>query len=312
MTLQTNKTMKHILKLLLTLFLTLGSTFSYASTNTVQVIVPFSAGGGYTIVSKHFEEFLLRKHKLNLVVNYKPGADGVVGTLEMANISKVNTSNTIGLTGLTTLASMTTTHPNVELEYVMVTHAPTMFFVSSNKVNIKTLEELENFLSTSKDQLKVGYGAMSQKILMQELVEKMKNVKQPLYVPYKGAGQAMIDLIGGHIDFMVVPGAVAKAQLDSNLIQLVATDYKTKQYTNKDVITNKYKNWKPLSTTGAVLPKDTSPETVNFWRSIFNEFMTDEISIKNMESDMFFFVKPQENDKHFRSEVLRIKNILTN
>ena len=302
--------MKHIVKSLITLCLLIGSTFNYASANTVQVIVPFSAGGGYTIVAKHFEEFLIRTKKSNLVVNYKPGADGVVGTLEMSNIPKANVSSTIGLTGLTTLAAMATSHPNVDLEYVMVTHAPTMFYVSSNKANIKTLDELEHFLTNSKEQLKFGYGALSQKVLMQELVGRMKNAKQPLYVPYKGAGQGMIDLIGGHIDFMIVPGAVAKAQLDSNLIQLTATDYKTKYYQNKDIISVKYKNWKPLSTTGAVLPKDTSPEIVRFWRNIFSEFVTDEISIKNMESDMYFFVQPQENDKHFRSEVSRIKNIL--
>jgi tripartite-type tricarboxylate transporter receptor subunit TctC len=304
--------MKHILKSLLALCLLLGATASYSNTDTLQVIVPFSPGGGYTTVAKHFEEFLIRKKKLNLVVNYKPGADGVVGTIEMSNPSKVNPSTTIGLTGLTTLASMATTHPTINFEYVMVTHAPTMFYVSSNKANIKSLGELEYVLTNSKEQLKFGYGAISQKVLMEQLVEKMKNAKQPLYVPYKGAGQGIIDLIGGHIDFMVVPGAVAKAQIDSNLIQLAATDYKTKYYQNKDVISIKYKDWKPLSNTGAILPKDTSPEMVRFWRNIFNEFMTDEISIKNMESDMYFFVKPQEDDKNFRGEVLRIKNIIAN
>lgn len=303
--------MTHILKSLISLCL-LIATFSYASTEPLQVIVPFSAGGGYTVVTKHFEDFLMRKKKASLVVNYKPGADGVVGTLEMTNASKVNTANTVGLTGLTTLASMTTSHPDVNYEHVMVSHAPIMFYVSSNKVNIKNLEELENYLTNSKEQLKFGYGAMSQKILMQELIERMKNAKQPLYVPYKGAGQGIIDLIGGHIDFMIVPGAVAKPQIDANSIQLVATDYKTKYYPTKDVISAKYKNWTALSTTGAILPKGTSPETVSFWRNIFAEFMTDEISIKNMESDMFFFMKPQESDKYFRSEVTRIKGVISN
>jgi tripartite-type tricarboxylate transporter receptor subunit TctC len=65
----------------------------------------------------------------------------------------------------------------------------------------------------------VGVGSINH--LAMELLNRQSGVSMT-HVPYRGGGPAVTDLLGGHVDMMLMSLALARAQLDAGTLKAVA------------------------------------------------------------------------------------------
>ncbi len=168
----------------------------------IRVIVPFTAGGAADIIARLMGARLTETFGQAVVVDTRPGGGTVLGTEIVARAHP--DGYTLGLLA-TSLALNVGLLPKLPYD-TMRDFAPVtlavdtpLIFVVPAALPVKTLPEL---IAMAKSQPnRVLYGSSGQGTSGHLAIELLsfKTGITMLHVPYKGAGQALIDLLGAQI-----------------------------------------------------------------------------------------------------------------
>lgn len=170
----------------------------------VQITVPFAPGGGVDILARIIASEL-QKQGMTAVVDNKPGAGG---TLAVAYVAGRPADGTALLMMNDSYSLAPAVYPKLSYDprkdiapVIGVAYAPMLVLVPAQSPH-KTLADL--VAAASKEPLNWGScGAGTDPHLAGEMLNqsfKMKNV----HVAYKGCGPALVDTLGGQLDFAVV------------------------------------------------------------------------------------------------------------
>lgn len=172
----------------------------------IRVVLPFSPGGGTDNITRIITEPLGKELGQSIVMDYKPGANTIIGGETVAHAAPD------GYTFLATLDMTATILPAVysklpfdpmkDLTPVSVlAHVPALF-VAHPSVPAQNMKELVAYSKRNPDKLNYGSAVLYGQVLGQQL--KTVSGLTYTYVPYKGAAEAVQALLGGHLDFMML------------------------------------------------------------------------------------------------------------
>ena len=188
------------------LALGMGSALAQSYPNRViTMVVPFSAGGPTDTVTRLVAESMSRDLGQQVNVENVGGAGGTLGAARVAKASPDGYTLLLHHIGMATSATLYRKLPFDALnsfEYVgLVTEVP-MVIVSKPNFEPKDLKSLIDYVKANKDKVNyahAGIGAASHLcgMLFQSAIQTPLTT-----VPYKGTGPAVIDLMGGQVDFM--------------------------------------------------------------------------------------------------------------
>jgi hypothetical protein len=120
---------------------------------------------------------------------------------------------------------------------------------------------------------------------------------------YKGAGQAVTDLLGGHIDMLFIPITVAKPLVDSNKLKILATS--KIQIKSIPTIESRYKQWKDIELHMFLLPNDTDSDAIKFWNSFLQDYLNNKDVREDFENNLAFTVP---FSKSFAEEIVKLNS----
>ncbi|HUD32097.1 MAG TPA: tripartite tricarboxylate transporter substrate binding protein [Variovorax sp.] len=110
--------------------------------------------------------------------------------------------------------------PLRDFEPITLVSANALVLVVRANLPIKTVEELIAYAKARPDQLNYGVGNSGNKVAV-GLLQSLTGISA-LEVPYKGASQAMLELVAGRLDFMVSDPLVADAFLRQGTLRALA------------------------------------------------------------------------------------------
>lgn len=292
------KTKKIASAVALSTLLSVISPYAYsfeATSKTVNVVIPFAPGGGVDQTFRHLQKYAADRG-INLVAIYKPGADGIIAMNELANMPKDGFNITVTTVGV--LAYNELKNPGREVTAITGIRDSIGAFVTHPNSPIKTLDDLDKAVKRG-DNLKYGYGAPGQRMMLDQLFELAKSPSTPIMASYKGGGPVINDLLGGHIDIAQVPFSIVKAHVDSGKLRLLALTRSKVEGYDVPMIENKYKRWKEFDGFAVATPKDADPEAVKFWTEFLKAYVNDKQVQRDFANDLTiispFGVKPVED-----------------
>ncbi len=192
----------------------------------IRLIVPFPPGGGTDIVGRTIAGKLSDTVKWTLVVENKPGAGGNLGVEQAVKAPADGYTLVIGQTS--NLAINPTLYPKLPYDplkdlspIALVVSAPVVLVVAADS-RYKSLSDL--VAAAKRDPGAVtfaspGNGTVSH--LAGELLQRAAGVKFT-HVPYKGASQAMTDLLGGQVQSFLSSVPSALAQIKGGRLRAIA------------------------------------------------------------------------------------------
>jgi tripartite-type tricarboxylate transporter receptor subunit TctC len=185
---------------------------------TVRIIVPQTAGGATDTFARSIGQKLSERWKQPVVIENRAGAGGVIGTESVAK------APADGYTLLVTYEGSQAINPslyeNLPFDTVkdftpIATIAVTPFLlIVGPQTRAKTFQEFLSLARANPDQLNYGSaGNGSVNHLLGEMLKVEADIRIT-HVPYKGAPQAISDVIGGHLDsaFASAPSVIAAVQ----------------------------------------------------------------------------------------------------
>jgi tripartite-type tricarboxylate transporter receptor subunit TctC len=196
----------------------------------LRLIVPFVAGGGTDLLARlvapRFSEALGQQ----VVVDNRGGAGSVLGTQLLAK--SVPDGYTLGMMDTAfainpALADKLPYDAGRDFTFVAIVATSPSLLVANPGLKLRTIQEL--VAAAKKNPGKITFGSAgvgSSNHLSSEMLKTAAKIDL-LHVPYKGAGAAIIEVIGGHADLtIVVPGAVLAQIQAGTLVPLAITGKK--------------------------------------------------------------------------------------
>jgi tripartite-type tricarboxylate transporter receptor subunit TctC len=191
------------------IFLVLAAAVAHAQPDypvkPIKVILPYAAGQSGDVVLRNLAEPIGREAGMPVVIENKPGASGFLAAQAVATALP---------DGYTVLVGSNTTHaanaamfkklpydPLRDFTPVTLLNKGALMFVVAATSPITSAEDL--LARTRRAPGTLTYGAASSSTRMSgEMFQQIGNV-EVRFVPYKGAPQAVTDLLGGAVDFVI-------------------------------------------------------------------------------------------------------------
>jgi tripartite-type tricarboxylate transporter receptor subunit TctC len=193
----------------------------------VNVVLPFSAGGGTDILARAWADKLGKIWNQSVVIENKPGASGNLGTEVVAD------AKPDGYTLLMTTNATIVINPQLNPEEVnydpqkdlepitMVASVPFLLLVNPGS----PAKTIQDFIQIAKDKpgelncasSGIGGGAH----LALELLKSMAGV-DIVHVPYKGGNEGFIALMGNHVDCLIVSVLTSTSYIQQGQVRALA------------------------------------------------------------------------------------------
>ncbi len=221
--------MNHFARLVLLLCLGCATALTHAQSfpnKTLRIVIGFPPGGGIDIVARILAPKLGEALGQQVLVDNRPGANGVVG---MDSVAKAPPDgHTVFLGTLGNLAVNPSFYPNLpfnfETQFVPVTQLASVAFVLYANLNLAAKNAAE-FIALAKSkpgQLNYsssGNGGLPH--LAGELFDVAAGIKT-VHVPYKGSAAGLTDLIGGQVQFTFEAAVIGLPHLKTGKLRAVA------------------------------------------------------------------------------------------
>jgi tripartite-type tricarboxylate transporter receptor subunit TctC len=192
--------------------LALAATTAHAQADNfpdkpITLVVPYSPGGGSDNIARATANFLSQHWKQSVIVENKPGADGVIATRQVMRAAPDGYTMLISIPAIAALKYINKSldaDPLVELRPVsMLASGPTGIVVKSG-TNIQSIDDLKRVCGKNPASCSWASGEPFTLLAGTGLVEKM-GLGGMTNVRYAGTSAAVNDIIGGRVT-MVVTG----------------------------------------------------------------------------------------------------------
>jgi tripartite-type tricarboxylate transporter receptor subunit TctC len=209
--------------------ISLLATLAFAQdypTRPVKLVVPQATGSGGDIVARLMADHMSKDLGQTVFVDNKPGANGIVGSADVAHAAP--DGYTIELTSVSIAAFNQFMYKSVpydamkDFTYIAPVADASFLVVASTKSGIKTWDDFVKKAKANPDTLTFGSaGAGNSTHLYMEMIGRKAGLKLR-HIPYKGSAPALMSIVAGETDVMVVPTVVAFAQLQAGKLVALA------------------------------------------------------------------------------------------
>ena len=279
----------------------------------IRFVVPYGAGGPGDAVARLVGTGLAKRLGQSVVIDGRPGASTIVGTEIVAKAPPDGYS----------ILTISTTHAVNPAIYKKLPYDPirdfapvtlmvaTPFVLCVNpKVPANSVRELVALAKTKPQGLAYGSGGTGSSLhLTAELFSSQAGIRM-LHVPYKGAGPAFIDLIGGQVQIVFSSTVSSLPHVKSGQVRALAVTSLKRASAAPDVPTlaeSGFPGFESSSWFGVLAPAKTPAEIVlKLQQEIAQVLKTPEVRevLTNLGAEPSG-MSPDEFGKYFRAEIAK-------
>lgn len=233
----------------------------------IKIVVPTSAGSGSDTTARFFGEQLAAALGQSVVIENKPGANGVIAAMAVKQAPPDGYTLFLGTNTHMAVNPIVVKDlpydPVKDFKFVSGLARGMMIFVAPPNSKLKNAADLVNAARTSAQQLSVGsYTAGFQ--LSAAWFASVSGTRH-VYVPYRGAPEVFTALMGDQLDWAVSDLIAAVPQVKSGKLKAIAVSGDKRHPDSPDVPTLKesgYPEYVNYTWTSMVIRADT-PEAVS-------------------------------------------------
>ncbi len=204
----------------------------WVPTQTIEMVIPFSAGGGSDIFARKIVEIIETKKlcPVNIIPNNKPGGSGVVGYTYLN--SKGDSPYYIATTSSSFYSQPLSNNSPLSCydDFSFVSHLckdPTLIAANPAR-GFKNLQNMIDFAKANPGVLKYGgTGNVSDDAILMHMLNELSGIKL-VYVPYDSGAEVLAAILGGHIDLCgMSPSEAGEHLISGSLVSLaVSADHR--------------------------------------------------------------------------------------
>jgi tripartite-type tricarboxylate transporter receptor subunit TctC len=197
---------------------------SPAAADTIRLITPFAAGGPADQLARLLAQELPARLHADVVVDNRGGGGGAIGTEAVARATPDGKTLLLGSLGShvisATLRAQLTYDPLQSFDPLVLIGSVPSVLVVAPQLGVNSLAEL---IARAKES-NLSYGSAGPGTTMNiagELLNTLGGIKIA-HVPYRGAGPAINDLLGGHVHVVIADFPVLLPLINNHSVRALA------------------------------------------------------------------------------------------
>jgi tripartite-type tricarboxylate transporter receptor subunit TctC len=192
--------------------------------DAVKIVTPFAAGGPADMLARLLAQELNPRLAADVIVENRGGGGGSIGTEAVARAPADGKTLLVGSLGSHVISP--NLHPGLSYNpataftpVALIGSVPSVLVIAPN-VKADTLAELVALAKRAN----LKYGSAGPGTTMNISGEMLKAAAgiRATHVPYRGAGPAVNDLLGGHIDFLIADFPVLLPLITAKSVRALA------------------------------------------------------------------------------------------
>jgi tripartite-type tricarboxylate transporter receptor subunit TctC len=306
----------NIKKILTILILVPAIAFAWQPSKPITVIYPNGPGAGNEISFKIVADIVERNTGTKFVSEHRPGVDGNIATNHFATVA--NDGHTVSVPACNSQwVTAEIWYPQMikynifEFEPVAnIARSPLAFWATPTS-RINTPEELINEIRSKQRPINFAIGGGGHKLAVEYLTTKLNVPGDRVETAmYKGPAQALLDVMGGHVEFGVTPVAVGYPHLMAGKLKLIGIAGEVplrgmeKIPLMKDYMPglNIYGCW------NIILPKGTPKDVQDWYRTNFVPAINSKEARVKFEENQMFVTPSEHTAEGLNSSMMRLRN----
>ncbi len=312
--------MKRLLTLLLALALPGGAALAAYPEKPIRLIVGFAPGGPGDLSARMIGERITDALKQPVIVENRPGSNGAIAVQAVLSAPADGYTLLLGTTGTLTIA------PAImkKLSYdTLRDFAPvgsvisySYLLVTRNALPVTSLKELVAHAKQNPGKVTFtspGVGTVNH--LGMENFAMLTGIKM-VHVPYKGDSEALVDVMGGHVDTGFISFSLTAPQAKAGKLRALAVSAPERSAIMPDTPTVReagVAGFDLLPWTGLMAPSATPPEAIATLNAAINAGLRHPAMVKRMDELGYLPLvnTPESFRKLIESELARWRSVAT-
>ena len=301
--------------LFFSLFLSM-SCYAWEPTKPINVLIGFSPGSGNELSFRGISSIIEKSNpKINFIIENKPGADGVIAMNEF--VKKPNDGYHIYIPshqGIWVTAEYfnksAVKYTLDDFEYVVSIAKSPLALIAFSGSEVNSVPDFLNKIKTTSKPITIAAGSGAHKLAFSYMTTKVPvNTDLVKTVGYKGPAQAGQDVAGGHVEFGIIPIAVAAGIAKTGKIKILGL------CSEKPILgidaplmnawvpgMNVYAAW------GIILPRNTDSQIQKWYVDTFAKTIRSTEAKRFFDDNFMFFDETELTPNGFKNNMLKLKD----
>lgn len=235
----------------------------------VRVVVPYPAGGAVDSFARVLTQQLSELWGYPVVVENRAGASTMLGAEQVAKSPA--DGYTLMLTAELTLVTVPHLYEKIPYDplrdFAPITAlvSATQALVANPSLPVKTVHDVVTLAKAKPGELTYGsFGIGSTGHLNMKVFQAMTGTRFN-HIPYSGAGPALNDVVGGHVNLMLAALSIVKGSVKGGKLRMIAvgSDRRSSEFPDVPTISESgVPGFQAKSWFGLVAPAETPPEII--------------------------------------------------
>ncbi|NYT83496.1 tripartite tricarboxylate transporter substrate binding protein [Alcaligenaceae bacterium] len=261
--------------------------------SSIRIIIPWPPGSGGDIAGRLVAQKLGEELHANVYVENRAGASGSIGSALGSREKPDGTTLILGNSA--SHGSSKFTIPNLAYDPVSsftpisMLYRNTLVLAVNKDFPADSLPALIDYAKKNPGSLAFGTpGVGTPHQLVGELIKEKAGIDM-VHVPYKGSGQIMTDLVGGHINLAVSAQAAALEMHRAGKVKIIATADKerSRQLPEVPAISETFPDFDVAGWGGLFGPEGLAPDLAARYERAVKKIMASPDFMQSMETNGF-------------------------
>ena len=304
-------------KLLLTILLLPSLALAWQPTRPITVIFPNGPGAGNEISFRFVASIVEKKTKTTFASEYRPGADGNIAMNHFATVPAdgytiaVPACQSNWVTADIWYSNMLKYDAQSFEPVANIARSPLTFWANP-KSNINTPKELADAIKNSTRPIAIAIGGGGHRLAVEYLTESLGVPSSRIEaIMYKGPAQALVDVIGGHVEFGVTPVAVGWPHVQPGKLKLIgiANEYPLKGLEKAPLMKTIAPGLFIHGCWNIVLPKGTPADVQTWYHEQFVPAIRSSEAAEKFTENMMFITPAEHTPDGVRTSMAQLRQV---
>lgn len=298
------------------LLLVSTTVYAWEPSKPITVVVGFAPGSGNELSFRGISSIIEKNNpKINFIVENRPGGDGVIGMNHFIKLPNdgyhISVPSHQGIWVTADFSNPENKKYTIDdFEYVLTLAKSPLAIIANSTSTVNSPKEFLDRMKNTDKPINIAAGSGAHKLAYEYMMYNIKGNRTLIKtIPYKGPAQAGQDVAGGHVEFGIIPVAVANTLTQSGKIKIIAlcSEYKIEAIKDvplmKDFIPgmNVYAAW------GIVLPKGTDKEIVDWYVTNFTNAIRSVEGKQFLRDNLMFAEVKEQTPQGFKASMMKLR-----
>lgn len=303
-------------KRVLTAVLLIAATVASANPKVVTATIGYTPGSGNELSFRGVAAIVEKTHPdVTFMVLNKPGAGEVVALNYFTALDPKKGDNIFIVSHQGVFTTIENWYPEqmkfkpMDLEFVTTIAKSPLAVVANVNSPTNTPQQLINRIKNGGD-VNIGLGAAAHRLVFEYLMTATNaSPDRVKHIMYQGPGNLAQDVAGGHVEFGILPTAVAYPLVKAGKLKYIALagEQRLAQIPDVPLWQDYIKGMNVYAAWAVVLPPGSTKEQVEYYRNLFVPAIRSPEAKKFFDENLMFAVPAEQSPEGLRKYITELR-----